>query len=156
MPATSTPRAVRFALCLAIVAVVTAVCYYGIHANATTVALMMLLVVLGVGTRWGLAEATFTSIAAVLAFNYYFLPPVGTFTIVDPQNWVALFAFLVAAITTSQLSTRAQRRAKEALLRKLESERLYTLSRAMLTDEGADIQFGLRERSEEHTSELQS
>jgi len=113
MLATHTRRAARFALCVVIVAVVTSVCYLGIHANATTVALMMLLVVLGVGTRWGLAQATFTSIAAVLAFNYFFLAPIGTFTIADPQNWVALFAFLVTAITTSQLFTLAQRRAEE-------------------------------------------
>src|SRR5690349_15432321 len=113
-------RIARFAMCLAGVAIVTAICFLAIHANTTTVALIMLLVVLAVGTRWGLVEATFTSIAAVLAFNYYFLPPVGRFTIADPQNWVALFAFLVTAITTSQLSTRAQRRAREALVRKQE------------------------------------
>ncbi len=145
MVGTYTGRIARFAMCLAAVALVTSFCFFAIHANSTTVALMMLLVVLGIGTRWGLVEATFTSIAAVLAFNYFFLPPIGKFTIADPQNWVALFAFLVTAITTSQLSTRAQRRAREALIRKQESEHLYTLSRAMLTDEGVDVQFGLRE-----------
>jgi two-component system sensor histidine kinase KdpD len=138
-------RAARFAICLAAVGLVTAICYLVLKANATTVALMMLLVVLGISTRWGLVEATFTSIVAVLAFNYYFLPPIGRFTIADPQNRVALFAYLVTAITASQLSTRAQRRASEALRRKQESEHLYSLSRAMLTDEGASVQFGLRE-----------
>ena len=38
------------------------------------------------------------SVVAMLAFNYYFLPPVGTLTVADPQNWVALFAFLVVAV----------------------------------------------------------
>ena len=147
MIATYTGRAARFALCLAVVATVTFICFRIIHANATTAALLMLLVVLGVATRWGLIEATFTSIAAVLAFNLFFLPPIGRLTIADPQNWIALFAFLVTAITTSQLSTRAQRRASESLLRKQESEHLYTLSRSMLTDEGSTIQFGLREAS---------
>jgi two-component system sensor histidine kinase KdpD len=147
MVATYTGRAARFAMCLAVVALVTFICFGIIHANATTTALMMLLVVLGVATRWGLIEATFTSIAAVLAFNLFFLPPIGRLTIADPQNWIALFAFLVTAITASQLSTRAQRRARESLLRKQESERLYTLSRSMLTDEGGTIQFGLREAS---------
>jgi two-component system sensor histidine kinase KdpD len=140
-------RPARYAISLAAVGSVTAVCFSIIHANATTVALMMLLVVLGIATRWGLAEATFTSIIAVLAFNFFFLPPIGKLTIADPQNWVALFAFLVTAITASQLSARAQRRAREALTRKVESERLYTLSRAMLTDESADLQFGLRTAS---------
>lgn len=147
MVATYRGRAARCVLCLTIVGVVTLVCFRVIHGNATTVALMMLLVVLGVATHWGLIEATFTSLAAVLAFNYFFLPPIGRFTIDDPQNWIALFAFLVTAITTSQLSARAQRRARESLLRKQESERLYTLSRSMLTDEGSTIQFGLRESS---------
>ena len=137
----------RFVVCLAAVVAVTAICFKVIDANATTVALMMLLVVLAVSTRWGLVEATYTSLLAVLAFNYYFLPPIGRFTIADPQNWVALFAFLATAITASQLSARAQRRARESLARKQESERLYTLSRAMLTDEGSDVQFGLRESS---------
>lgn len=145
--ATVADRLVRFVVCLAAVAAVTAVCFLIIHANATTVALMMLLVVLAVGTRWGLIEATYTSLLAVLAFNRYFLPPIGSFTIADPQNWVALFAFLATAITASQLSTRAQRRARESQIRKQESEHLYTLSRAMLTDEGVDVQLGLREAS---------
>ena len=147
MRPTATVRIARFVMCLAAVAFVTAVCFLGIRANATTVALMMLLVVLAISTRWGLIEATFTSVAAVLAFNYFFLAPIFRFTIADPQNWIALFAFLVTAITASQLSTSAQRRAQEALLRKQESERLYTLSRSMLTDEGAHIQFALREAS---------
>jgi two-component system sensor histidine kinase KdpD len=147
MAVTYTGRVARFAACLAVVALVTFVCFSIIHANATTASLMLLLTVLGIATRWGLVEATFTSIVAMLAFNVAFLPPIGTFTIADPQNWVALFAFLVTAITTSQLSARAQRRARESLLRKQEAERLYTLSRSMLTDEGNTIQFGLREAS---------
>jgi len=147
MAATYTGRVARFVACLAAVGVMTAICFLVIPTNSTTAALMLLLVVLGVGTRWGLVEAVFTSIVAVLSFNYFFLPPIGRFTVADPQNWVALFAFLVTAITTSQLSSRAQRRAREALTRKLESERLYTLSRAMLTDESINVQFGLREAS---------
>ena len=73
--------------------------------NNTTVALSLLLVVLGVSARWGLAEATVASVVAVLGLNYYFREPVGTLTIEDPQNWVALCAFLVTAVTASQLST---------------------------------------------------
>ena len=56
-----------------------------IPANATTVALALLLVVLAASTIWGLAEAIFTSIIAIPAFNF-FVPPVGTFTIADPQT----------------------------------------------------------------------
>ena len=109
------------------------------HLNATTVALLMLLLVLGTATRWGLREAIFTSVLCVFAFNYFFLPPLGTLTIADPQNWVALTAFIVSAIVASQLSARAKSRAEEALARRREIERLYQLSRALLMDEAADL-----------------
>jgi two-component system sensor histidine kinase KdpD len=54
------------------------------------------------------------SIVAMLAYDYYFIPPANTFNIDDPQDWVALFAFLVTALVGSQLATRARRRAEEA------------------------------------------
>jgi len=114
-------------------------CLDVVHVNATTVALAMLLVVLGIATRWGLREGVFTSVVCLFAFNFFFLPPVGTLTIADPQNWVALTAFLVTAIVASQLSAKAKNRAEEALTRRSEVERLYQLSRAMLMDEAADI-----------------
>ncbi len=100
--------------------------------NNTTVALSLLLVVLGVSARWGLAEATVASIVAVLGLNYYFLEPIGTFSIDDPQNYVALAAFLVTAVTASQLAERVRRRAAEAEARRLEIERLYELVQAMM------------------------
>src|SRR5271165_5648832 len=77
--------------------------------NQTTVALSFLLAILAVSAAWGMAVSVLMSVAAILAFNYYFLPPVGTFTVADPQNWVALLAFLVTSITGSQLSDRARR-----------------------------------------------
>jgi two-component system sensor histidine kinase KdpD len=100
--------------------------------NSTTVALSLLLIILAISARWGLAEATVASLVAVLGLNYYFLPPVRTFTIQDPQNWVALVAFLVTAVTASQLSARVRRRAAEAEARRLEIERLYALVQAMI------------------------
>jgi two-component system sensor histidine kinase KdpD len=105
-------------------------------ANSTTVALTFLLANLGIATAWGLIEALFASVLAVLSFNFFFLPPVRTLTIADPQNWVALLAFLITAITASQLSVRAKRRAAEAVERRLEVERLYSLGQAMLLSSG--------------------
>ena len=109
-----------------------------IPVSATTAALTFLLAVLLVASVWGLAEGVTTSLAAVLAFDYFFLPPVGAFTVDDPQNWVALFAFLVTAIATSQLSDRARRRTIEAQRRRRETEQLYELGRAILLDESFD------------------
>jgi two-component system sensor histidine kinase KdpD len=128
----------RFAVCAAAVSALVAVCHWLIPVNATTVALIMLLVVLRVATVWGLSEAIFTSILAVLAFNFFFLPPLGTFTIADPENWIALFAFLITAVTASRLSTQARRRAEEAVAGRNEISTLYELSRAMLMDEARD------------------
>jgi two-component system sensor histidine kinase KdpD len=89
---------------------------------------------------WGMAVSVFMSVAAVLSFNYFFLPPVGTFTIADPQNWVALFAFLVTSIMGSQLSARIRKEADEAHQRRREIERLYRFSQKLLA-EGNVIQL---------------
>ena len=108
-------RSVAFAAAIAGIALVTAICAPFHEAlNDTTVALAYLLVVLLVATVWGSGPALVASIVAVLCFNFFFLPPVYTLTIADPQNWVALVAFLVTAVTAGQLSELAKRRAAEA------------------------------------------
>jgi two-component system, OmpR family, sensor histidine kinase KdpD len=105
------------------------------HVNPTTAALTFLLGVLAVSARWGLRPAIFMAILATLVFNYCFLPPIGTFTIADPQNWVALAAFLVTAVVASQLSERARREAEGANARRAETERLYKFSQQLLLDD---------------------
>ena len=125
-------KAIRFATSFLIVAAILALYHLWLGVNNTTVALTLLLAILGISARWGLAEATAASLAAVLGFNFFFLPPFGTLTIQDPQNWVALAAFLVTAVTASQLSARVRRRAADAEARRLEIERLYVLVQAMI------------------------
>jgi two-component system sensor histidine kinase KdpD len=61
----------------------------------------------------------------MLCFNFFFLPPTGTFTIAEPDNWIALAAFLITAVTVGQLSARARQRAEEAEAGRREIERLY-------------------------------
>ena len=97
----------------------------GMHVNAATVSLALLLNVLFVATRWGSLPALAASIVAMLCFNFFFLPPFGTFTIAATDNWIALLAFLATAVTAGQLSARAKRRAEEAEAGKREIERLY-------------------------------
>jgi two-component system sensor histidine kinase KdpD len=125
---------------LAAVAGITFVYRHLLHVNQTTAALSFLLAILAVSAVWGMAVSVFMSIAAVIAFNYFFLPPVGTLTIADPQNWVALFAFLVTSIMGSQLSSRIRSEADEAHQRRREVERLYQFSRKLL-GEGNVIQL---------------
>jgi len=100
--------------------------------SATTAALALLLVVLGTSTFGRLWIATVVAVAATLALNFFFLPPVGTFTIADPQNWVALFAFLATAVIASNLSAAAQARASDAIARRNEVTRLFDLTRDVL------------------------
>ena len=80
-----------------------------------------------------LTISVFMSLVATLAYNYFFLPPVGTFTIADPQNWVALITFLATSVLASDLSTRARNQAAEANRRRREVERLYKFSQRLLT-----------------------
>lgn len=126
----------RVAASVGAIALVTAGYSYVIRVNPTTVALTYVVVILLIAIGWGIAEATIVSLVAVLSFNFFFLPPVGTFTIADPQNWVALLAFLLTAVVTSQLSGRARQRQFEAVARQRDLERLYALSRALLLSEG--------------------
>src|SRR5829696_956940 len=106
--------------------VVTAVLkLFGEHINSTTVALGLLLVVLLVATLWGSRPAVLASLLGVVCFNLFYLPPVGRLTVDDPDNWIALFAFLVTAVTAGQLWARAKRRAEEADAGRRERERLY-------------------------------
>jgi two-component system sensor histidine kinase KdpD len=103
--------------------------------NETTVALTLLLLVLVFAGSWGLRYALVASVAATALFNYYFLPPVGTFTISDTENWIALFAFLGTAIYASHLASRIREESHEADTRRLESEMLYRLGRQLLQPE---------------------
>lgn len=105
---------------------------HALHVNQTTVALSLLLAILAVSAVWGMAVSVLMSLAAVLTFNYYFLPPTRTFTIADPQNWVALGAFLFTSIMGSQLSARIRKEADEAINRRREIERLYKFSQKLL------------------------
>ena len=97
----------------------------GSRINPTTVALTFLLIILFLATAWGPKPAVLASLLGAACFNFFFLPPVGTFHIAHPENWIALLAFLVTAMTAGQLSSRAKLRADEATTARQEIERLY-------------------------------
>ena len=127
----------RILASLGFIAAITFIFSRLIPVNATTTGFFYLVAILMIATTWGVVESTIASVVAMLCFNYFFLPPIGTFTIADPQNWVALFAFLATSLTASQLSARAKQRTKEALERQREMERLYSLSRGLLLTDAA-------------------
>jgi two-component system sensor histidine kinase KdpD len=130
----------RVFTCLALVAAITWATFSLLRVNSLIAGLSYVLVVLVIAAKWGLAESFVTSVAAMLCLNYFFLPPILSLTIADPQNWVALFVFLAIAITASKLSSSARQRANEAQARRIEVERLYELSRSlMLVDTTRDL-----------------
>ncbi|HXJ85474.1 MAG TPA: DUF4118 domain-containing protein [Candidatus Binatia bacterium] len=127
-------QALRYSSVGISIAIVTSAAYR-LHINQTTVALMFLVMVLLTSAYWGLRYALLMAVIATAAFNFFFLPPLRTFTIADPQNWVALFAFLVTALVASNLAERARREAEGAKQRRREVERLYALSQRLLASD---------------------
>ena len=93
--------------------------------NSTTVGFAFLLVVLSVAIVWGSGPALLASLVGMLCYNFFFLEPLHTLTIADPQNWIALTAFFITALAVGQLSARAKRRAEEAETGRVENRRLY-------------------------------
>jgi len=96
-----------------------------VRINSITIALTFLLFILISATFFGRNPALLSSLAAMLCFNFFFLPPVRTWIISDPQNLVAWGAFTITAIVAGELSAYARRRAEEAETQKIEIERLY-------------------------------
>ena len=125
----------RFSVAIAALAGIVLVYHRWLHVNPTTVALTLLLFILLLAAEWGLRYAVTISVLATGCYNFYFLPPYGTFRIADAQNWLALFAFLATSVVGSRLSDRARDEAKEARTREREVELLFRLSRAMLRTE---------------------
>ena len=131
-----TQRAVRLLASIAGVAIITFIAFTVLPVDTTSVVLAYLLYLLIVASAWGFLEALISSIVATLAFNFYFLPRFGCFTIADPQNWIALIAFLATSLIASRQSTKAKRRALDGGGRQQDLERLYTFGRAILLIEG--------------------
>jgi K+-sensing histidine kinase KdpD len=114
--------------------------------NSTIVALTFLLIVLVVAATSRLWLAVTTSMAAMLAFNFFFLPPVGTLTIAEPQNWVALFTFLAVSLIASNLSSTVRAREREAAERRKAADLARQgeeLKSALLASLGHDLRTPL-------------
>lgn len=126
----------RFAASAVLVAAIVVVDFRWLHvANPATVGFSFLLLILLISAYWGLRYAIFAALLGTAAYNYFFLPPLFRFTIADPQNWVALGAFLVTAVIASQLAERARRSMMHANQRRREVERLYAFSQQLWLSE---------------------
>jgi two-component system sensor histidine kinase KdpD len=116
---------------LVAVALVTFIAFR-LHLNLSTSGSLYFLIVVMVSIVWGFWEASVTSLIAVSCLNFFFVPPVFTWTVSDPQNWVALATFEIAALTVSELSTRVQEKARAEARQRVELQKLYELSRRIL------------------------
>ena len=96
-------------------------------ANAVTAGLVYLVAILLLAAWRGFPGGAAGSLTATICFNYFFLPPIGTFHIAEKANWVALICFLIASVVASQLVLRAQNRAADADARRTEVLMLYEL-----------------------------
>jgi two-component system, OmpR family, sensor histidine kinase KdpD len=97
----------------------------------TNVALVFLTGVLASAVTYGLWPALFTSIASALAYNFFFLPPLYTFSIADRNNVVALFFFVVVAVIASNLAARLRAQSVAARDRAATTENLYLFARKL-------------------------
>jgi two-component system, OmpR family, sensor histidine kinase KdpD len=125
-------RASRFAASVAIVFGIVFLYRRVIPGNETTVALSLLLAILAVSTFWGMAVSIFMSVVAALAFDFFFMRPTRSLMIGNPENWVALIAFVAVSVLASQLATRARKDAEDASARRREIEKLYSFSQGLL------------------------
>ena len=121
-----------YALALIVVAVALGVGeaiqpWFGIE----NVDLVFLTAVVGVAVRYGLWPSIFASVAASLCYNFFFLPPIYTFTIADPTNVAAFFFFIVIAIVVSNVAARVRTQAVVAMGRARATESLYAFSRKL-------------------------
>src|SRR5262249_52373582 len=99
--------------------------------SISSVSLVFLAAVLVSAVRFGLGPALLASLASVLAYNFFFLPPLYTFTIADPENVVALFFFALVAVIASNLGARVRAQAITARARARTTEELYRFSRKL-------------------------
>src|ERR1039458_778038 len=120
-------QVLRSIVCLGLDAAITWIAFSVLHVNGLIAGFAYVLAVLVVAARWGLAESVVTSVAAMLRLNYLLTPPTLWLTLADPQSGVALFFFVVIAITASTLSSDSRRGNAEAQARRVEVDLLYQL-----------------------------
>jgi two-component system sensor histidine kinase KdpD len=106
--------------------------------GVANISLLYLLVVLPTAVRFGRGPAVFASVAAFLAFDWFLVQPLHTFTVADPQEWVALVLFLVVSTVTGELAAAQRRRAEEARRREREARALHELGRILSASDDPD------------------
>ncbi len=99
--------------------------------GATNSDLVFLTAVVAVAVRFGLWPSLFASVASALAYNFFFLPPIYTFTIADPHNVTAFGFFTLVAVIVSSVAARGRNQAVATMERARTTESLYAFSRKL-------------------------
>jgi len=100
--------------------------------------LLYLPVVIACATRFGFGPAVLAAVGSFICWNFFFLPPFGTWAVEDPKDWLALFVFLVAALATARLAAQARAQAHEAQARERETRALQRASEQISGEVEAD------------------
>jgi two-component system, OmpR family, sensor histidine kinase KdpD len=108
-------------------------CAFRVHFNLATAGSIDLLVVAPTALRFGLWEATGSSVVSIACLDYFFAPPIHSFHIADPENWVALASFKFTALIVSRVTVEVQSQMRDAVLQHHNTEKLYELSRSILS-----------------------
>ena len=118
-------------------AVATTVCLAYAGARATTAGMVFLMVVVVTATQAGIAISLYSALLCAVSFDYFFLPPIRTFTLAGPQEWVSMVTFAVSSLVAGRVAERARRQKEQAEQRREDVERLYLLSQEMMLHEDA-------------------
>lgn len=119
-------------------AVLTTALLTWLNVGPTTAGMLFLVVVVWTATREGLWLSIYSAVLCALLFDYYFLPPVHTFTLAGPREWVGLFAFVASSVVAGRVAERARMQAHQAEQRREDVERLYTMSQELMLYEDSE------------------
>jgi two-component system sensor histidine kinase KdpD len=124
------------------VAAVTLIIYaYHLYPTIPNISLIYLLLILLLASTRGRYASIVAAVVAVLAFDFFLVPPLYTFVISRWEEWIALFVFLVAALITSQLTTQSRESVEQARLREREARILYEAGRVINITDNLDEQL---------------
>lgn len=114
--------------------------------SAASLSVVYVPAVLFVSAYWGLSFGLSAALLSAAAFNFFHLAPVGTFTIADSRNWVALGAFIVVAIAVSAIAELARASAQESERRRAEADLAAALARELLGGSATPSALGVASR----------
>ena len=129
-----------------VIVVTAAIGLIGSLASVAGLSALYLLLVLWLGTRWGRGPAVAGSFAAFLLYDFFFVPPVGTFSVRGPAELLELVVLLAVALVTSQLASSLRRTQARAQLLADESRALYELAAAALRSSEISVALAMLSR----------